>query len=43
MDGKKLARFQSEGFAHQTIENVNLTSSKKEMLYDHFKLKGLGK
>lgn len=43
VDGKKAGRFQSEGFAHQAFDQVNLTTSKKEMLYDRFKIKGTGK
>ena len=40
VDGKKVGRFQSEGFAHQAVDQVNLTTTKKEVHYDHFKIKG---
>ncbi len=42
VDGKKTGRFQSEGFAHTAVDQVNLTTSKKEVHYDHFKIKGAG-
>jgi len=41
VDGKKIGSFQSEGFAHQAVDQVNLTTSKKEVHYDHFKIKGV--
>ena len=41
IDNKLAARFQSEGFAHATKDQVNITTSKKEILYDHFKIKGV--
>ncbi len=40
VDEKKVGRFQSEGFAHKAVDQVNLTTSKKEVHYDHFKIKG---
>lgn len=41
IDGKRVGRFQSEGFAHTTKDQVNITTSKKEILYDHFWIKGV--
>ena len=29
-------------YAHQAVDQVNLTTSKKEVHYDHFKIKGTG-
>ncbi len=41
VDGKFIGRFQSEGLAHTTKDQVNLTTGKREMLYDDFQIKGV--
>ncbi len=41
IDGKFIGRFQSEGLAHSTKDQVNLTTGKREMLYDNFQIKGV--
>ncbi len=43
IDGKFIGRFQSEGLAHSTKDQVNLTTGKREMLYDDFQIKGVSK
>lgn len=41
IDGKFIGRFQSEGLAHSTKDQVNLTTGQREMLYDDFQIKGV--
>lgn len=41
VDGKFVGRFQSEGLAHTTKDQVNLTTGQREMLYDDFQIKGV--
>ena len=43
VDGEKIANFQSEEFSHEAIDQVNLTTVKKEVHYEHFKIKVLEK
>ena len=41
VDGKFIGAFQSEGLAHPTKDQVNLTTGQREMLYDDFQIKGV--
>ncbi|MCD0462883.1 family 16 glycoside hydrolase [Roseiconus lacunae] len=39
VDGEKTGRLRSEGIAHATKSNMNLTTVDREVLYDHFALR----
>ncbi len=39
IDGRKVGRLQSEGIAHATKSNMNLTTVDREVHYDHFALR----
>ena len=39
IDGKKATPLVSEGIAHPTKTNMNITTTKREVLYDHFSLR----
>ncbi|TWT49564.1 hypothetical protein Pla22_47610 [Rubripirellula amarantea] len=40
IDGKEAGRLQSEGIAHSTKSNMNITTADREVHYDHFSLRG---
>ncbi len=39
VDGKKVGRLQSEGIAHKTKSNMNITTVKREVHYDRFAIR----
>ncbi len=39
IDGEKVGRLQSEGIAHPTKSNMNITTVNREVHYDHFELR----
>ena len=43
IDDQFVGRFESEGLAHPRKDQVNITTTQREILYDDFQIKATGK